>query len=293
MTDGSLAIDTGTPTGSVYRGGVRLNSSGAMYGTETSSVNDIYVSGGIRVSTQGALVYTNDGTTASYQNGNPQASDGTLSVTGAAGVPDSPTIKDITQYLSASASASHNVTMPATIVAGDLLLLLLGYTNDSITSVTGWTQLFEGNSFSTHAAAYYKVAVGGDTATVVLGGAEQLAAQVVRIQKNSYKAASFIESANSDATLDPPNLTPSWGSAKNLWLTIVAARALTCNITAYPLADNQLKITTGSVGGGLASSLGICTVTSTAASLNPSTWAISGGATTSGPVGTIAVRPNA
>lgn len=81
MNDGSVAIDTDSPTGSRYRAGIRQNASGAFFATATTSGTDIYI-GGIRVSTAGALVYENDGTVLGYSNGNPYTATA-LAVTGA------------------------------------------------------------------------------------------------------------------------------------------------------------------------------------------------------------------
>lgn len=74
MNDGSLAVDTDAPAGSLFRGGVRQSSSGAFYGTTSVAGSDIWVQG-IRVSALGQLVYEAAAAVA-FQNGNPQTSNG-------------------------------------------------------------------------------------------------------------------------------------------------------------------------------------------------------------------------
>ena len=78
VADGSLPIDTDAASGSSYRDGIRLNASGAPYGTTTIDGSDVYL-GGLRVTTGGALVYE-VGAPTGYQNGNPHTATGALAV---------------------------------------------------------------------------------------------------------------------------------------------------------------------------------------------------------------------
>lgn len=67
---GALAIDTDAPTGSAYYKGFRMNpTSGAVYGTTTTAVDDTYHEG-IRRTTSGQLVYEAAAVVA-YSSGNP------------------------------------------------------------------------------------------------------------------------------------------------------------------------------------------------------------------------------
>lgn len=78
MTGGNLAIDTDAPAGQNFRNGIRLNSSGAIYGTTATAGTDVWVQG-VRVSAQGQLVYE-AANAASFQNGNPQSAAGLFAV---------------------------------------------------------------------------------------------------------------------------------------------------------------------------------------------------------------------
>lgn len=78
MTGGNLAIDTSAPAGSSYRGGIRMSSAGAVYGTTSVSGTDIWF-GGLRISALGQLVYEAAAAT-NYANGNPITANGRLAV---------------------------------------------------------------------------------------------------------------------------------------------------------------------------------------------------------------------
>jgi hypothetical protein len=138
---------------------------------------------------------------------------------------------------------NHNVTMPATVDTGDLLLVL--FLNDEANSVTtpsGWTQLFssadpdsgQGDEAEVRLGAYAKDAVGNEDATNVDfvttgGGADQQgAAHVYRITADAWEGTiaggiATGTAANGDSTSpNPPNLTPSgWGALDTLWITMV------------------------------------------------------------------------
>lgn len=74
-----LAIDTDSPAGDAYYKGFRMNpTSGAVYGTTTTAVDDVFIEG-IRVTTAGQLVYE-DSIAASFNSGNPLAAGGPLAV---------------------------------------------------------------------------------------------------------------------------------------------------------------------------------------------------------------------
>jgi hypothetical protein len=84
-------------------------------------------------------------------------------------------LKSSSSYNGSSAS-SHSVTMPATFAAGDLLICPFATGSaQAISSFTGWTDL---NTGGTARRIYYKIASGGDTASIVLSGANTLEASI-------------------------------------------------------------------------------------------------------------------
>lgn len=78
MNNGDLAIDTDAPAGSIYVKGIRLNASGAIYGTTSTNASDVWLEG-IRISASGQLVYEAAAAT-SYTSGNPMTANGLFSV---------------------------------------------------------------------------------------------------------------------------------------------------------------------------------------------------------------------
>lgn len=78
MNDGSLAIDTDSPTGDVYRNGIRQSAAGAFYGTTSTDPSDVHI-GGLLVSASGQLVYE-AAAADSYVNGNPLTSNAVFAV---------------------------------------------------------------------------------------------------------------------------------------------------------------------------------------------------------------------
>ncbi len=78
MNNGDLAIDTDAPAGSTYVKGIRLNTSGALYGTTATNVTDVWLEG-IRISVSGQLVYEIAAATG-YTSRNPITANGIFSV---------------------------------------------------------------------------------------------------------------------------------------------------------------------------------------------------------------------
>lgn len=123
---------------------------------------------------------------------------------------------------------NHTVNLPAGIVAGDLLIVL--FVSDGNTAInfpnegTDWIQLFEdhdGTGVVTFAAAY-RIADGGEGAniTVVTNIAEMTAHTSYRISGYSEVPEAGVSVGATNVNPDPPNLTPSWGSANTLWLAV-------------------------------------------------------------------------
>lgn len=76
MADGSIAVDTDAPVGSLYFQGIRQSAAGAFYGTTVTDPSDVYISG-LRVSVLGQLVYE-VAAPAAFNNGNPISAAGNL-----------------------------------------------------------------------------------------------------------------------------------------------------------------------------------------------------------------------
>lgn len=195
-----------------------------------------------------------------------------------------------------TASTSHVCNLPTT-VSGDLLIALVGTdgssSNSAVATPSGWTALGTTQEISTSSrgTALYRVADGsesGGTVDFQTTGSEEAAVSIVRVQAGSYVGtpeAAFISSSQS---LSPPSasLTPTWGSANNLWITaLFLGRPLP---TGYPYPNNQIGVD-GMSGGASGSTVAACTITHVAASLSPPTWSVS--PSIQSVSATIAIRP--
>lgn len=141
-----------------------------------------------------------------------------------------PTVEKTNVGSSTGASATFVVPLPSNIQAGEMLFIIVALhqtAGRTLTTPAGWTQLFNitGPSDLRRFAGYYKTADGleGASVTVTASGTADWAS-------SSYRISGFQgtpEAATATGTTfqpDPPSLTPSWGSAKTLWLAFCAVR---------------------------------------------------------------------
>lgn len=104
-------------------------------------------------------------------------------------------------------TTSHVVTLPAGIVAGELLLVVFSVDgNPTCTASAGWTKLGQAsNTTVVTGAVFWKIATGGDTLTVTTSVAEQSSWGSLRI---SGANSVFGTSSNGSSTnSDPPSFT--------------------------------------------------------------------------------------
>lgn len=199
----------------------------------------------------------------------------------------------IVQPTSMASSTTHNVGMPATVNASDLLVMFFSRSGTSaITNPTGWTRKDQGVS-ADRTRVYIKVAdgtEGGTNVNVATGVAESAAAQVYRITKWFGTTAGVECSSNTaggpSTAPDPPLLTPTWGSERDLWLEMEGAAA---NPTVTASANYTNVTATNDTGA--ACQVGSARRTLYATSENPGTMTL--GSSQSWDAHTVAVRPPA
>lgn len=122
----------------------------------------------------------------------------------------------------------HAVALPASITAGELLLIFITIQwGGAITLTTpsgGWNPLYNvaGGGDLRRFAAYYKVASGSEGATVSVSasGACRWSASSCRISGYQGNPEAGTTATGSSANPNPPSLAPTWGSAKTLWLAV-------------------------------------------------------------------------
>lgn len=145
-----------------------------------------------------------------------------------------------------AASTTHNVAMPSSVTAGDLLLVL--FTNNGNTTVTtpaGWTQIDvqRQNATTARGSVFAKVAVGTEGGTSVnfaTPASVAAAAQTYRVLAGDWHGtiatgvAAASVAAGTTASPNPPALDPAaWGIEDTLWIAYAAGRTYT-GITTPP-----------------------------------------------------------
>ena len=177
-----------------------------------------------------------------------------------------------------SVTGSASLTAPSSIVAGNLLLLLVQCTGVNGYSVSGAGTLLGFSADSSAAsvlACYVKAAAGGDTATITPGDASAHSAAAFwhQIAGWSGNLSDITLAANNPGTtalgsLDPPNLSAAF-TRDNLWFAAGAGTGAPSSITAAP--TNYSGLTVNGYGSN-AGTLCYATRNLNASSENPGTF---------------------
>lgn len=180
-----------------------------------------------------------------------------------------------TNTYAGAANTTHALNLPTGITSGDKLLLFVVMNGTpTVTDPTGWTVLDSQVTSKTY-KIYVRDADGteGSTATLTLSSSVAVAANAYRVSG----AASGLTSSSiafagpvsaSTATPDPPSLTPTWGSAADLWFAVAFAGTNYAN-SAYPSGYTLGQLTTI-----VASAVGVSSAANqvTAATEDPGTF---------------------
>lgn len=167
-----------------------------------------------------------------------------------------PTVAGLQETTVASMSTTHNISLGATVNAGDLLVMIFvgsqvgADQTYTITDPSGFTLLFE-DQFNVagqnrqHTGVYYKVATGsegGTTVNVATSASVSAVAHVYRITTGTHNSAveASTRSEAEAANPNPPSLTPSWGSADTLWIAVATWEDSDFFATAAPSSYTNL-----------------------------------------------------
>jgi len=201
-----------------------------------------------------------------------------------------PVVQATNTSVEATAVSAHDVSLPASISAGQLLLAILGNADvfTSMAAEAGWTEELD----TTSLAIESRIADGGEGATVQFDSAASTTSG-----HNSYRisgAHGDVEVAAQFSVNNPPSLTPSWGSADTLWIAGVVTSDLlgSVDVTAAPASYSGL-IKTDEVTHGLGGKFRVATAWRqlAAASENPGAFTVTdSGAPSPVMAFTIAVR---
>lgn len=152
-----------------------------------------------------------------------------------------PTVASLTETTVASMTTTHNISLGATVNAGDLLLMIFVGSQVgadqlyTITKPTGFKRIWDRQydlaaQNRQHVAVFAKKAVGdedGTTVNVATSASVSAVAHVYRIASGTWfgdlKAIACSPYTQAEAANpNPASLTVPWGSADNLWLAIAA-----------------------------------------------------------------------
>lgn len=168
-----------------------------------------------------------------------------------------------TSTASMLSGTSHNVSMPATVNAGDLLLAFIATScatdGNEVTKPAGWVEMEtkeEDGEKGTYLrlSSFYKIAVGDEGSSTVDFRTDVAAtgnAQVIRLAAGDYNGLPFGSQpvATTDTTQPtPPTLEPSSGydSYRSVAVCAVVPGG-SQSITAYPSGHGENQTTTSSV----------------------------------------------
>jgi hypothetical protein len=307
MDDCGVYDSTASPTPTLEQEGFRFrDDDGSESGASWLADQDTNISRDKNLNTRLRVIVnaTQDPASTQYQLEYKKSTDSEwlkANVEGAGG--EFPQVASITTSISSTDTKTHNVSMSATVAAGDLLLVL--FTNDdsaTVTTPSGWTALFsqvEANN-RVRASAYAKVAGGTEGGTTVdfqTSNIEQAAAQVYRILAADWCGSSVNDGvavgAGSQATSqypDPPAVTPAWGADNTLWITYIGYSS-TASVSNYSANYGNGTWTQSSTGNTASAEVASARRELNASSEDPGTYTLSANSASAG--NTIAIRPSA
>src|SRR5262245_33396418 len=189
---------------------------------------------------------------------------------------------------------SHTVNLPAGISAGDVIVVIAGSNAGSTSSFTwpaGW-EIGEQLSSDRVLSVAARIATGSEGSSVNITSAAScapvfIAYRITGAHGSTIPEVAFTAQVNT-ATPDPPSITPSWGSADNLFIA-ATSRASSNGTPVYPSGYTGSQINQTSLSGATACQMASRNLT--AGSENPGTFSYTGGVSANSIAATIAVRP--
>lgn len=187
-----------------------------------------------------------------------------------------PQVEEITETTN-STTTSHTVLFPASYDNGNLFLLFFSTNGTTVSVPAGWTQLINLQSDGIVTSAMQRLFIAGRVmdgsegigVNITTGTSRRSASQIYRITRH---ASGVLAAANTgtDGNGDPPNLTATWGSAKNLWISALALED-GASPTGVPSGFTDLDSLNTGTGDGH-NAIHTARRELEAVSLNPSAW---------------------
>lgn len=195
-----------------------------------------------------------------------------------------PVLQSVTPSTAASATV-HNATMPATVNAGDMLIIAIVKRSSGTASITNlsspWATLFNATAINSgttcRAAIFWKIADGteGGTSVAITIGSSTAAsvAHALRITGASGTPASANSISVGTLNHDPPNLVSGLASPL-LWIAGTCGQG-TYNVTTWPTGFTTLQ--TRTPGPSSQAQMITCAMTDPATTVDPTAVVASGG----------------
>ena len=160
-------------------------------------------------------------------------------VTGSFATSSYPVVESTALYTSSgTAVTTAPVTMPSNIITGDLLIMVLKVgSTGTATTPTGWT-LLSSRSSTGNSYIYYKISDGTENnhTNVTISTAH---ASAITYRISNYEGTPEASFAATNVN-DPPSLTTSWSSTKNLFIAACTTRQSNNAFTTAPTGYSNL-----------------------------------------------------
>lgn len=163
------------------------------------------------------------------------------------------------------------VALPSGIAAGDTIIVVYGVSSGSLTA-TGFTEIAEANN----PHVLYKMSASGSEGTsLTLSGASR-AVNVIVLR--GVDTTVPLEYANRTTTLDPPSISPSWGSGTMsglMALSYTANQTVGIGISTWPTGYTvSQSVAAGDRGGGVYGHMAIALKLASVTSDDPSIYVL-------------------
>lgn len=166
-----------------------------------------------------------------------------------------------------SNNSSTNCSLPASIVAGDLLIVFIGSGRyDAVYNTpSGWGQLFQGNTGdigelddAANLAIFYKIADGSEGSSVTITNSSSARSLGVSLKIRDYSGVPEIATDTGESLApNPPILSPSWGNTSTLWIALAAFSPEDVALVSRPINYAETVTKEAKAGGSFAISTSV------------------------------------
>lgn len=159
-----------------------------------------------------------------------------------------PIVQATNSGFTSSSASSYAAPLPASIQAGELLLLFVA-TNNTVTHTTpsGWSLGFTQSSSGARLSCFYKVASGSEGSSVTVSYSGSCHSSINSYRISGYQGTPEVGTAatGTSTSPNPPNLAPSWGSAKTLWFAAIGLQVNLSAVTTTPPSGYGSEVIAG------------------------------------------------